>query len=402
MLRGSTVTAVLLAVAVVGAGAFVAGLPSTEPTSADAATDAPAADGAALQGGTCDYQALYNETIDGVVQVRTGDGLGSGFVYRLENGTSYVVTNQHVVGERSTVLVQFSRGDSAEGTVLGTTALTDLAVVRVGSTPDYVETLPFAEDEPRPGEQVAAFGSPFGLEGTITSGIVSGVDREMPTNEGVRIPSTVQTDAPINPGNSGGPLVRCADGAVLGVNRAGGAEDIGFAIPADVVQQVAPVLVEEGEFAYPWLGIQATDVNSLIANASDLNVTRGVMVVRTVEGSPAAGNLQGATGIEEVSGFRVPTGGDVVLAINDTRVNTTQDLQSYLLTETRPGDTVELTVLRNGSETTVDVTVGERPEEVGAADAGEDYSDRTNTTSSTSRPASSTVRSAWTAKPRAS
>ncbi|PSP81087.1 peptidase S1 [Halobacteriales archaeon QS_1_68_20] len=364
MLRSSTVAVVLFAAAVVGAGAFVGGLPSSP--SAEAAADAPDATGEPRQQeATCDYGTLYNETINGVVQVRTGSGLGSGFVYQQENNTSYVITNQHVVGERSTVLVEFSQGDSVPGTVLGTTELVDLAVIRVDSTPGYAQALSFPEDDPRPGERVAAIGSPFGPEGTVTSGIVSGVGREMPTDQGVNTPSAIQTDAPINPGNSGGPLVRCADGAVLGVN-------------------------------------QAVDVNGLVANGSDPNVTQGLMVVRTAEGSPAAEALQGATGFENVSGFRVPVGGDVVVAVDGMAVNDTQDLQSYLLTETRPGDTAELTVVRKGSETTVNVTVGERPDSPGDARVDYSSSDRTMTTSSTSWSASSTVRSSWTANPRAS
>lgn len=367
-------TALLVLALVVGAAGGAA--LTVEPT----ATTAPA-DGAAPAGGaapadarqtqpaTCDYEQLYNQTINSVALVRTGSGLGSGYVFRTFEGndTSFVVTNEHVVGDAAQVLVRFDRGESVRGTVVGATALTDLAVVRVNATPGYVESLPLAESEPEPGEKVAALGSPFGLEGTITSGIVSGTDRRMQTEEGFTIPSTIQTDAPINPGNSGGPLVSCEDRSVLGINRAGGAENIGFAIPASVVRRVVPALIQNGEVEYSWLGVQVADVTDPVARANDLDVSRGVVVVRAFEGSPAAGTLQGATGFENVSGFRVPVGGDVVLAIDGQQVNTTQDLRTYLLTQTRPGDTVELTVIRNGERTNVTVTVAERPEGVDEA-----------------------------------
>lgn len=310
---------------------------------------------------TCNYTDVYRDAIDGVVLVQTQGGLGSGFVWQAENDTSYVVTNEHVVGDNATVLVRFSQGETVRGEVAGTDRLSDLAVVRVAETPDYVETLNLSERTATPGEAVAAIGSPFGLERTITQGIVSGVNRTTPTETGFPIPLSIQTDAAINPGNSGGPLVAC-DGTVLGVNRAGGGNDIGFAISAELVREVAPALREDGEYAHSYLGIRTAPLDPAIVGANDLNVTSGVYVVEVVDGGPADGVLQGATDVTTVEGVRVPVGGDVIVEMGERSIETEDDLVAYLTTEADPGETIEVTVIRDGERQTVNVTVGERPE----------------------------------------
>lgn len=355
------VTLIGLTVAPGAAVGFDATAGDGSPSATAGAPNAAGAHGAtALQ--TCNYTDVYQEAIGGVVLIQTGGGLGSGFVWSTyENGTSYLVTNEHVVGDNATVAVQFSQGETVRGTVVGVDAQVDLAVVRVTETPDYVDALSVADRPARPGEPVAALGSPFGLERTITQGIVSGVNRTMPTQQGLPIPLSVQTDAAINPGNSGGPLVAC-NGSVLGVNRAGGGEDIGFAISAPVLQEIVPVLVAEGEYEHSYLGVQATPVNPLVAVANDLNATAGVYVVDVLEGGPADGALQGASEVQTVQGTRVPVGGDVIVAIGNRTIETRDDLLAYLLTETRPGETVAVTVLRDGERQTVNVTLGERPQ----------------------------------------
>lgn len=312
--------------------------------------------------GTCNYVQLFNQTIDSVVQIQTASGLGSGFVFdSLENGTSYVVTNAHVVNESGIVGVQFNRGDLRTGRVVGSTSYADLAVVRVNETPDYAEALPVTNETPQPGERVAALGSPYGLESTITSGIISGVNRTMPTQAG-QLPNTIQTDAPINPGNSGGPLILCDSGQVAGVNRAGGGENIGFAISASLVNQIVPELIQNGTYEFPFLGIQPAPLTQAIAQANDLNVTEGVYVAGVVRGSPASEALQGPTDVEFINRQPVPVGGDVIVGIDNRSVSTREELLSYVLTETQPGETVELTVIRDGERQTVNVTLGERPE----------------------------------------
>jgi len=316
--------------------------------------------------GVCDYAALYDQTIDSVVAIQTGAGIGSGFVYRVaDDGTGYVVTNAHVVGESEEVVVQLADGESRTGEVVGRDVLSDLAVIEISETPDDAEALPVADGTAEPGNAVAALGNPFGLDETITHGIVSGVNRSMPTTRGYSVPNVVQTDAPISPGNSGGPLVTC-EGTVVGVNTAGiaaqGAENIGFAVSATLIDRVVPALIEDGEYEYSYLGIAATPVTPPIAEANDLNVTEGLYVVRTAEDSPAADTLQGATENETVAGFSVPVGGDVIVAIDGQPVASGEELSSYLVTETSPGEEVTLTVLRDGERQEIEVTLDERPE----------------------------------------
>lgn len=314
----------------------------------------------------CNYSSLYTQTIDSVVAVKTDTGQGSGFVYGAAETTSasYIVTNAHVVGSAEAVVVGFARDDSALGTVVGRDRSTDLAVVRVNETPDYVEALPVADAPPRQGTKVAAIGHPFGLEETITHGIVSGLNRSMPTKTGFTIPNVVQTDAPINPGNSGGPLVRC-DGTVVGVNSAGiaaeRADNIGFAISPKTVNQVVPELIETGEYTHSYLGVRGVALTPGLIEANNLTVTSGLYVHNTVEGSPASGVLQGSTDTVVRNGSRIPVGGDVLLRIDGLSINSGEDLASYLLTETRPGDEVTLTIIRDGERRQVTVTLGERP-----------------------------------------
>jgi len=331
--------------------------------------------------GDCNYADLYDRTIDSVVSVQTGGGIGSGFVYQTDdNGTGYVVTNAHVVGdagEQSSpspdsqarqdadeVVVQLADGESRTGEVVGQDELSDLAVIEIAETPGAAEALPVANGTAEPGTAVAALGNPFGLDETITHGIVSGVNRSMPTTRGFAVPNVVQTDAPISPGNSGGPLVTC-DGTVVGVNTAGiaaqGAENIGFAVSATLIDRVVPALIEDGEYEYSYLGIAATPVTPPIAEANDLNATEGLYVVQTAEDSPAADALEGATENETAGEFSVPIGGDVIVAIDGREVTSGEELSSYLVTETSPGDEVTLTVLRDGERQEIEVTLDERP-----------------------------------------
>lgn len=358
----------LLLVVTVVAATPMAALGATTPIGSRMQTTSLSVDGGEQPyqqtgAATCNYTSLYNQTIDSVVQIQTAQGSGSGFVFNsfADNATSYIVTNQHVVNNSAQVGVRFTRGETRVGTVIGATKPADLAVVRVNDTPGYVEALPVANATPRPGDRVAAIGSPFGLETTITSGIVSGVNRTSPV--GFPLPNSIQTDAPINPGNSGGPLIACDTGAVVGVNQAGGGENIGFAIGASIIEQIVPALIQHGEYAYPFLGIRGVTLSQPLAEANELNVTEGVYVVETVDGSPAAEALQGATDSTIVNGQRIPVGGDVIVAIGNQSVESREDLTSYLFTETQPGETVQLTVVRDGERQTVTVTLTERPEQ---------------------------------------
>ncbi|MFW6384163.1 MAG: S1C family serine protease [Halodesulfurarchaeum sp.] len=338
--------------AAVGAGAGVL----VVATDAGPTLDAPGTptSGPDLSAST-NFSALYDRTADAVVQVRVGTGVdgsqGSGFLYEGQ----HVVTNEHVVGDASTVSIQFSDGVWRSATVVGTDAYTDLAVLRVESVPSGVDPLPVATEVPREGEPVAALGSPFGLRGTITHGIVSGVNRSMEVGEGYSIPDTIQTDAPINPGNSGGPLVS-TDGTVVGVNRARGGDNVGFAVSAHVVERVVPELIQRGEFDHAYLGIRSVPVTPSTATANDLDRATGIAVVEVLSGGPADGRLQAGTTEDGTV-----SGGDVIVAVDETPIRSHEELSRYLLLRTGSGEEVTFTVVRDGTRQTVTVRLGERP-----------------------------------------
>lgn len=306
-----------------------------------------------------DWEGLYDRTIDSVVKLRVttanGQSQGSGFVY----DGSHIVTNEHVIQDELSVLVQYSDGSWGEGQVVGTDAYTDLAVVRVTSMPEDVSPLPVASEQPTPGQPVAALGSPFGLEGTITHGIVSGVNRSMRVAGGFSIPDTVQTDAPINPGNSGGPLVS-SEGAVVGVNRAKEGDNVGFAISARVVDRVVPELIADGTYEHSYIGIQTLPVTPQIAQANDLEEARGLAVVSTLEDTPAAAVLESGE-VDADDTRHLVTGGDIIVAIEGQPVTSNQDLSRHLLLHTNPGDLVDITVVRDGERQTVQLELIERP-----------------------------------------
>ncbi|WP_137289856.1 S1C family serine protease [Natronorubrum halophilum] len=329
------------------------------------------------------YTDLYRDVVPAVVSIyvdapdaRTGRGAGSGFVY---DRTGHVVTNHHVVAGLArdgagrsrglpdesgspTLEIRFSDGDWRVGRLVGTDPYTDLAVVAVDDLPAAATPLPVASTNPAPGQPVAAFGNPMGLDGTITTGIVSGVSRTMPVGGGFTIPDVVQTDAPINPGNSGGPLVAVtADGTpeVVGVNRARSGDNIGFAISPAVVARVVPDLLETGRCEHATLRVTTLDVSPAVADANDLTEPGGVLVVDVREG-PASGVLGGCHSSRRVRGREVPVGGDVLVGIDGEDIRSTEELTSYLLTETWPGETAELTVRRPAGETRETVQLGTR------------------------------------------
>lgn len=305
------------------------------------------------------YTRLYERTVGSVVLIRApGGSLGTGWVY----DKSHIVTNYHVVTGAETVDVRFSREASVAGEVVGRDPYADLAVIRVPELPDYAEPLPLAKEEPAIGTRVAVIGSPYGLEGSLTEGVVSGVNRRVPSpakGTDYRIPNAIQTSAPVNPGNSGGPLVNL-EGTVLGVVNSGGGENIAFAISAPLVRQVVPALIEDGTYQHPYLGVNVVDVTQVVAEANDLQQARGLLVTEVDAGSPAAGTLRASQREARVNGFSVPVGGDVVLAVGGKEVESVQGFYSYLELNARPGETVTLTVLRDGERRQVTVEVGAR------------------------------------------
>nr|WP_254769432.1 trypsin-like peptidase domain-containing protein [Salinilacihabitans rarus] len=312
------------------------------------------------------YASVYDDAIDSVVLVSVGPtegrgpgrgATGSGFVYDEE----HVLTNAHVVGGAEEVSVQFVDEEWRAGTVVGTDPHGDLAVVRVADLPDDATPLPLVEGTPDVGEEVVALGSPLGLDASISAGIVSGLDRSLPSPAGFSIPATIQTDAPVNPGNSGGPLVNL-DGEVVGIVFAGAGQNIGFAIPAALVRRVVPALIEDGEYAHPYLGVGVVPITPPVAEANDLDRTRGVLVSEVAPGSPADGTIEPAGEVEVVDGEPVPVGGDVIVDVEGESIPNQDRLASYLALETAPGEAVEIGVRRDGERETLEVTLGERPD----------------------------------------
>ena len=367
-------TSFLVIVVVVLAGCAGLTPPTTAQSNQGTTAQAPAGGTAARPGAAAgpttvatggdaavNYSALYHRTIDSVVLVRvdtpTATVTGSGFVY---DGRGDVVTNHHVVANAQSVEVQFHDGTWENATVVGSDAYSDLAVVRVPSPPADAHPLPVANNPAHPGERVAAIGNPFGLEGSITTGVVSGVNRTMPTAHSFTIPGSVQTDAAINPGNSGGPLL-AQNGVVVGVNRATEGVNVGFAISSTVIRHVVPHLIADGSYAHSYVGVSTTAVTPVVAAANDATGDRGVYVVSVLSGGPASGHLHGATHTVTSHGQQVPVGGDVILAVNGTRVRSSEAFGRYVLLHTHPGERVPMTVLRNGTKRTVQVTLGTRP-----------------------------------------
>lgn len=308
------------------------------------------------------FTEVYRETIDSVVLVRTFDasgrsGQGSGFVY----DSQHIVTNQHVVGGTEAIEVRFTDGTWHDASIVGTDVYSDLAVLRVSSVPDIAPPLELIDGEVAVGQRVLAIGNPFGLSGSASAGIVSGVDRTLPAANNFSIPDAIQTDAAVNPGNSGGPLVTL-DGDVAGVINSGSGDNIGFAISAALMSRVVPALIQDGAYDHSYMGVRLTDVTPLIAEANGLETARGVYIDEVVPGTPSDGVFEGSTGETEVNDVTVPTGGDVVVRMGEQDIFSRQALSTYLALQTSPGETIPVEVIRDGSRTTVELTLGERPD----------------------------------------
>ena len=236
---------------------------------------------------------------------------------------------------------------------------------------EKLHPLPLGSSEDlRVGQFAIALGNPFGQDFTMTSGIISGLGRTISGGASpYTIPKVVQTDAPINPGNSGGPLMD-SEGRVVGINtqilsRTGANSGVSLSVPIDLAKRIVPSLIEDGAYTYPWLGVRATSVRGELAEALALpSETRGVLVIDAVDEGPAAtAGLLGSDDTVEVNGFDYPAGGDVIIAMDGTPVREMADLVVHLIEKTRPGDTVSLTVLRDGEQRRIDVVLGSRPTE---------------------------------------
>ncbi|MBA3347012.1 MAG: trypsin-like peptidase domain-containing protein, partial [Actinobacteria bacterium] len=286
---------------------------------------------------------------------------GSGFVY---DDKGHVVTNHHVVDGAETATVILADGSTYDAKVVGSDPSTDLAVLLVDAPASALVPLELADsDALKVGDGVVAIGSPFGLDQTVTSGIVSALHRQITAPNDFSINDAIQTDAAINHGNSGGPLLDL-NGDVVGVNsqiesESGGNDGIGFAVPSNTVETIAAQLVSGGAVEHAYLGI---GVDTVTASLSDeLDLPEGVQVTNVRAGTPAAtAGLKAGSGSRIVDGQPRTTGGDVITEIDGKTVTTAQELQRRIDAQ-RPGDTIELTVVRDGRELSVDVTLTTRP-----------------------------------------
>jgi S1-C subfamily serine protease len=317
---------------------------------------------------------LFTRIEKSVVQITDSDEtspldsrLGSGFVYD-DNG--HIITNHHVVNGGGRIDVTFLDGTVYRATLMGSDPYTDLAMLYVKDVPqEKLVPLPLADSTTvRVGEQVAAIGNPFGLSGSMTAGIISGVGRLIPNDLAGQfsIPDVIQTDAPVNPGNSGGPLLNMR-GEVIGINSAiysttGQSAGVGFAIPSNTMTKVVPSLITNGSFQHPWLGVSGTDMTPGIAAALGLNEPRGLLVVDVVDGSPAAqAGIQGGDDPRSIEGRDINLGGDVITAIDDKTVRKIDDILVYLEREKTAEDNLKLTILRDGQLQDINIALAARP-----------------------------------------
>ena len=312
-----------------------------------------------------------NQNNNQQAQPQYSQALGSGFIW---NNDGYIVTNNHVINGANKIEVKFSDGTTVPAKLVGADPDSDLAVIKVDN-PGFALTPIKMSDatQVKVGQVAVAIGNPFGLENTMTVGIVSALGRTLPAGEGTSsstnysIPDIIQTDASINPGNSGGPLVD-DQGMLIGVNSAiespvRANAGVGFAIPATIVQNVIPELIKNGKYEHAYLGISGTTLTPDLAKAMNLDTTqRGALVEDIVPNGPAdKANLRGSDRQVTIDGQDVRVGGDLITAIDGTPVKTMDDLIAYLADHTKVNQKVTLTLLRNGKEETVDVTLLARP-----------------------------------------
>jgi S1-C subfamily serine protease len=318
--------------------------------------------------------SLYELVLPGVVSIGTDLGQGSGFIF---DSQGHVVTNHHVVQGSSTVEVAFSSGFKAYGTVIGSDADADIAVIKVDAPAEQIHPLAIGDSSSlQVGQSVVAIGNPFGLNGTMTLGIISGLGRTQPAHESpgggfFSTADVIQTDAAINPGNSGGPLFNL-NGEVVGVNQSirttnvdattGNAVNsgVGFSVSINLVKRVVPGLIRDGKYEYPYLGLSSSELGLAEMEALGVNTYTGAYVISVVPGGPAdeAGIRAGET-TTSVPGLNA--GGDLITAMDGQPIASFDELLSFLVTNKSPGDTVVLTVLRDGQPVDITVTLGTRP-----------------------------------------
>lgn len=336
-------------------------------------------------------QDLFSQTSKSVVQITVIDplsnaqqGLGSGFLYDKEG---HIITNNHVVAfnqgnNNNNYLVTFLNGNSYQAELIGNDPYSDLAILKLLDPIDIdLNPIPLGNSSSlRVGDTVVAIGNPFGLSGSLTVGVVSGLGRLLPSADSsnspfpqfattFNIPDVIQTDAAINPGNSGGPLLNLK-GEVIGINSAiysntGVYAGIGFAVPSNTVKKVVQSIISSGKYLHPYLGVVGMDITPQLANMFGLKESKGFLITDITAGSPAAqtGKLQKGTITYNQRGEIIDSNGDVIIAIDDKEVRKIDDILTYLEREKKVGDTVKLKILRNNQLVDVDIVLGPRVSE---------------------------------------
>ena len=317
---------------------------------------------------------IFERSEEGVVRVNVVkeseilgiNGIGSGFVF---DTNGHIITNAHVVENADEINVTFLDGRSYKAKIIGIDPFTDLAVIKVEANPSLLQPLPLGDSSNlKVGMEVVAIGNPFGLSGSMTSGIVSQLGRLLPSQDtGFSIPDVIQTDAAINPGNSGGPLLNLK-AEVIGINTAiqsttGEFTGVGFAIPSKTISKIVPDLIDKGEHRHPWVGISGRDIDPNLAEILNLPDARGFLVITIIEGSPAdIAGLRGASDTKQVDGKEYAVGGDIILSVDGKTVRKIDDILIHLQREKRVGDEMLLEILRDGVKTNIVVKLVERPE----------------------------------------
>ena len=317
---------------------------------------------------------LFKKSEESVVKIKVErigsatdtSSLGSGFVY---DNLGHIITNAHVVDGANKATVTFLDGSQYSAEIIGEDKFTDIAVIKVSEKPRLLHPLQIGDSSLlQVGEQVAAIGNPFGLSGSMTSGIVSQMGRLMATPDtAFSIPDVIQTDAAINPGNSGGPLLNMK-GQVIGINtaiqsRTGEFVGIGFAIPSNTVSKIVPALIEDGKYTHPWIGITGQDIDPDLAQALFLKQAKGFMIITVVDGSPAdKAGLKERTITLQTGGKEYPAGGDIIISVDGKEVRKISDILIHLQREKSVGDEMVLGILRDGEFLHITLELVERPD----------------------------------------
>lgn len=315
---------------------------------------------------------IFEKTEKGVVSITVqklsnlNPSVGSGFVFDKQG---HIITNNHVVENTQKLVVTFTDGTSYNAKIVGTDPYADIAVIKIDADNNKLNPIPIGDSTVlKVGQKVAAIGNPFGLSGSMTSGIVSQLGRLLSSQEtGFSIADVIQTDAAINPGNSGGPLLNMK-GEVIGINTAiyssgGDFAGVGLSIPSKILSKIVPSLIEFGEYKHSWIGITTVNVNPDLADILQLDDAKGVQIMTIVKESPAdKAGLKGSSQTVTKEGVEYRVGGDVILSIDENDVRKIDDILIYLQRETSPGDEIVLGILRDGNSMNLTVKLDQRPD----------------------------------------